>query len=417
MRLFSFLKRSSEKKEEVKEIKLEQLEAWLNSLRESALEAANQKLTGIKAGITEEQKGISDNIQKLLDTELKNPSIPERAKQIRESNRAIYVQKVQALVKEINFPEEFDKTIEFCKSFDANLTQFSNSTVRNYYVLQQFFENEASAIAANLRNLNDLVKSAIKAVEDAGMDKLDDVTNSFRDVQRKIKQKQEIKDKIKLVEEELEKANKQIEDEKTELQGLEQSTAYQNFGELLGKKKLLAQELEELKKQMFHSFSVINAALKKYERMTLQDVLVHSYLEDFLAALLEDKQLKIAELLVKMKASIANDELELKDKKKDKILQELDKLDKACFEEFLSKHNELNQKLEMLTSEIENLAVAKEAEQIKSLLRQLTYKVEENSHRLQQKKKEDESINIEDLSKNLEGGIKDKFGKDVKIKS
>jgi len=159
MGLFSFLKRSPEKVEQVQEIKLEQLGSWINSQRESAFETANQRLIIVKNSIAEEKNRIKVNIQKLLDTELKNPNIPERAKQIREGNRTTYVQKVQALVQEINMPE-FDGIVEFCNSFNATMTNFGDTTVKNYYVLQEFFENEASAIGANLRNLDSLIKEA-----------------------------------------------------------------------------------------------------------------------------------------------------------------------------------------------------------------------------------------------------------------
>ena len=415
MRIFSFLKRSSEKKEGVKEIELGQLGEWIGSLGGQAFETANQKLIGIKKDITEEKRGISENLQKLMDTELKNQSIPERAKQIRESNRITYVQKLLNLVQEVSVPEEFDELAGFCSSFDAALASFSSSTVKNYYVLKQFFENEASAIAANLKNMERLVKSIQEAVEDAGIDKINELMDSFKGVQQKIKLKQELNEKIGMVGEELKQENRGVVEWQKRLRGLEQSQAYKEFAGLLDKKQLLVQELEGLKKQMFHSFSVINAALKKYERMTLQDKLVRGYLEDFLSALLGDKQLKIAEIVDKIAASIGNGELELKGKKKDKILQELHKLDKAYFEAFLGRYHELNKRLGSLKSEIENSDAAKEAEQIKSLLRQIVYRVEETSKRLQQKKTEESGIDVEKLSKNLEIGIKSKLGRDVKI--
>ncbi|MAG15584.1 hypothetical protein CMO88_00830 [Candidatus Woesearchaeota archaeon] len=414
MGFFSFLKRSSEKKEEVKEIKLEQLDEWADSLSKKTIEDANSKLSVLRTSITEQKNGVQKNLRILMNAELKNPSIPERVKQIREGNRTTYVQKVNLLLEQVSFPEELDKIVVFCNEFDTALSDFSSSTMKNYQVLQQFFENEVSSISVNIRTLDSLVKEVKKAVEDAGIEKHTELKNKVANVQKKIKQKQEIKEKTKLMEEELKKENEQIEKTQKILQELEQSKAYLKFNELVNEKQKLEQEIEELKNQLLHSFSVINTALKKYERLTLDDKLVRDYLKDFFKALLEDSQLKIAEVIDKMKASIEKGELELKDKKKVKILQELDKLNKTHFEEFLNKYSELDKKLTELSSEIEKEEVSREAEQLKSSLRQTNYRIEEAKHKLQQKTTEFEAIDIEQLRNNLEKDIKENI-EEVKI--
>jgi len=406
------LKRSEKK--EVKEVKLEQLGEWADSWSKKVVEDTNSKLNRIRTRVDEQKKSVQENLQKLMDTELKNLSIPKRVKQIRESNRNTYVQKVNALLEQISLPEELNKIIEFCKSFDTLLADFSSSTMKNYQVLQQFFENEASAISANIRNLDNLVKEVKKAVEDAGLERFSELKNKVVHVQKKISQKQEIKEKIKIMEEEFKKENERIGKTQKMLQELEQGKDYQGFKEMVNEKQKSEKEIEELKNQLLHSFSVINTALKKYERLTLDDKLVRAYLKDFLAALLEDDQFKIVEVVDKMKASINQGGLELKDKKKVKILQELDKLNKTYFEEFLSKYQELDKEFTELKSEIEKKEVAKEVEQLKSSLRQTNYRIEEAKHKLQQKAKESEAIDIEHLKNNLEKGIKENI-EEVKI--
>ena len=107
--------------------------------------------------------------------------------------------------------------------------------------------------------------------------------------------------------------------------------------------------------------------MKKYERLDLKNKWVGGYLNNSLEALLEDKELKILEIIGKIKEAIAKGELELKDKKKDKILQELDKLDKDYFNLFLSKYNELNKKYIELKSEIGKIDLIKELAQLKEM--------------------------------------------------
>jgi len=106
MGIFDFLK--FKEKEEIEEIKLEELEPWIDSWSKKAFEDANLKLVSIRQRITEEKNKLLESIQNLEKAELKNPNIPERAKQIMEGNRKTYILKLNSLLEEINLPEKLD---------------------------------------------------------------------------------------------------------------------------------------------------------------------------------------------------------------------------------------------------------------------------------------------------------------------
>jgi len=89
-----FRRFSSKKEEEVKEIKLEQLGMWIDEWSKKSLEKTNTELLHLRQSLADEKKKMAEHIQKLKQAELRNPNIPERAKQIMEGSRLAYIQKV-----------------------------------------------------------------------------------------------------------------------------------------------------------------------------------------------------------------------------------------------------------------------------------------------------------------------------------
>lgn len=414
MGFFDLLKRfSSKKQEEVKQIKLDQLEAWIDSWSKKKLETTNTELSNIRQRLTEEKKRLTENIEKLKEAELRNPKIPERAKQIMEGNRTAYLQKVTMFLGQFNLPEQFDSILEYCNTFDKNLEQLGKNTIKNYQILLEFFRDEVSPVSANIKHAHDLIEKVKKLVEDAGIHKANEVKNKVKEVQQKIKRKQELENTLKQAKEELQKESKGIEEKENKIKELEEGSAYKNFINLLNEKKVVEQDIQTMEKQS--SFSVIEAALKKYERLTLDDKLVRRYLDNPLKALVDDKELKIVEVLDKMKESMIKGELELKEKKQNKILRELEKLSKNYFEGFLSRYNELHKKLQTIKSDIKKVQVVKEIDQLKQKLGQNRIKVQESKDKIKEMTEELEAISIEHAKKNLQKELRDNISEAVII--
>ena len=234
------------------------------------------------------------NVEHLNDAQPGNDKIPERAKQIREDNRKSYSQKVMALVQSIKIPEDASKIHEFCRDYDKALKEFSNSTLRNYKILKEFFSNETDTIAANIRNLDSAVKEVQKIVQDSGMDGVNELEQLTENAQAKIQRREKLSESIAAEENEM----KNVRESKLECERrtneIEGSGEYKNYRELIENLKLIEQEAESRKRELFHSFSIIEAALKKYERLTLENDIVQKYLNDPVNALLEDSEMKIA---------------------------------------------------------------------------------------------------------------------------
>ena len=418
MGIFSFLKQLSSKKAqkepEIVEITLDASSQWIDSKAKIAYEDVNQKLKEIRDSITAEKQKLNESIQGLMNAELKNTSIPDRIKRIRVANRDSYVQKVNMLAEKFNLPQETHKIIEFSNAFETSLNEFTTGTMRNYAILQEFFGNESSAVAANIRNFAVLTTNAKKITEEAGLDKMDELKEGVQVIQKKIKRKQELKDTIKMAEKQLDNNAELIQSNARKMKELEIGSDYKKFLDLVDNKSTVEQQLEDLKKQLFHSFSVIESALKKYERLTLDDAIVRRYLDSSLKALLEDHEFKIVELFAKMKDAINEGTLELKDKKKEKITQELQNLDRSYLESFLGKYKELNDKLSTLQSDIQGAEV-KQLKELQEDSNQTTKTIQASKKNINAMNDEFNSINIEELTRNLEHQINTQLNEKVKI--
>jgi len=406
---------SSEKQPEIIEVKFNELEDWLNSWSKKKFDQTTSELVEISKEISEEKEKIKENLKLLADGTLKNPNIPEKAKHFMEGNRENYIQKVNLLLGKADLPEDFVDISEFCNSFDKYLDFFNKNTFRSYRVLQEFFANESKDIASSIGKIENLVKKAKQIIKNAKVEKVKLLKNKIKDSYLKINQKDELKQEIELVKEKLEQTNKKVEEKENEVKKLKESKEYDEFKNLINKKETLLKEQDNLEKQLFHSFSVIETALKKYERVALDNQLVKDYLKSSLKTLLKDSELDVVVLFNKMKEAVENGSVELKDKKKVKTLQELSKMDKNYFEKFLENYQNLTERFNKLNSEIDNAEIEKQIQQTKEELKIAKDQTKNFEDKLANMKKEFDSIDIEAFKKSFEVKFKETIGENVVI--
>ena len=411
MGIFDFLKKSSKK--ETKEIRFDELDKWTEIHSKNIFDETNSRLMELREKIEEERKKLEENIKILEKAELKNPNIPERAKQIMHGNRRLYVFKVNKLLDEIYLPKDFDDIIVFCGSIDKSLDNFSKTTLRSYYILQDFFRDYVIDTSSNIKKIGILTKTIKETIENSGIDKINDLRNKLNNIQKKIKLKENFNEDINILKKDMEKQNKRIKEKEKKLKKFEEESRYKKFIDLMNRKKVLERKLEDIGKEILYSFSDIKVALKKYERITLEEKLVGKYLDEPFKTLLDDKGLKIIEIITKMKESIEKNEIELKDRKKSKILKDLNNLNKNYFETFFNKYNEINKDLEKLKLEIKDIEI-KDIEDLREEIKKDNSKLEEDKNKVNEMIKELMEINIEGLKENLERSIKENI-EDVKV--
>jgi hypothetical protein len=396
-------------------IKISELIAWIDSFREKALKDFRYDFSDINDAVENEKEKLIENIETLKNAELKNNKIPEREKQLMEGNRKIYLHKVERFLSEMDIPEDASRISEFCNRFNKLLDEFGESTVKNYYVLQQFFGNESERIAGNMHVISKNINKAKVLFEKSGIGDIDILKTKASELIKIIESKTAIEKDIARDKEEFKRLKKVIAEKEDSITKYENDAAYREYLNLLDEEKNIGKDISELNKELVHRFSVIDDALKKYEHVSENSKLIKKYLENSLDALIEDKDRKIYGIILGMKESVKNNEISLKEKAREKILSELEGMDKIYFGNFIEKYNVLIEKRARMIHEINNSEIMKKISEAKEELKDEARKKDALEKTISETELRLERFDVDAQKIKLETDIKKILDEEVKM--
>lgn len=345
--MLEFIKKIFVKQEIKKEsIPLNKLDKWCDEKKQNIYDNLNKEIKTFNGKVINEIEKAGENIAFLGKAKLKNPNISMREKQFMEGNRDAYIKKTGLFLKQIELPKYISSVKEFFTNFNTNIENFSKYTAKPYHILQEFFSNESSKVALNIGNIDRAVKELKKRFEEANLDLVEDIKKKIKNINDDGEKKIKNIDDLKQINKQTKDLNKSIDDIEKSIRDLKESKEYKNLIKLKEEKQGVVNELNNHKETLTHSFSILERALRKYSRIALEDEkLVIGYLEKPISTLRKDSELRILKILDNMESSIINNTIELKDKKRKKTIEEIKKLNKTYFESFLSKYNDLENKI------------------------------------------------------------------------
>jgi len=415
--MFNFLKKFFTKKEiETIKLELKELKSFFDEKHKGVEKELNSKIDEIRGKIAEEITKTRNNLEVLKKAELRNENIPLKAKQFMEGNREAYIRIVNNLVDSINIEDDFASILKFCDDFNERLAHFTKSTTKAYQVLQEFFANESREIALNIKGLDSSIKKLKQAIKDKNLDRIKYIQDEISSIDNKKIKKHETKKNLEDQEKKKEHhltLKKELEESHKKTKSSKEHDELLTLNEM--RKKAL-NELNELKSRVFHDFSVINSALKKYARITVKDpIMLKKYLETPVLTLINDAELKILEFLDGAKKSILNEEIELKDKKKSKTLDNIDKLNKEFLTAFKHNYKKIEQKIKSFEEKIQKNTSKETLEEIEKKVDEVNIILEKLERNISYLKEEIEKIDFEKIKRKLEKEIKEVFDEIVSI--
>lgn len=413
MGFFDFLKPAPKEKETLS-LNLAELGNWLSEIHKKAQNEVTPQLKELQKELSEVKAKLEKNISTLESAELKNKEIPEKIKHLMEGNRKIYIQKMNLLVEKIQFPENLDENMKFCKEFDQYMTEFDKGITKSHMAMSEFFVNEANAVSTSVRAIDHIVKKQKKLFESGKIEKIKEIEKELKKINFQISQKEEFKSKITDYEKQLKESENEIKKKETELESKIKSEAYEKTLNAIDKKSALENEIKEMEHNLSYDFSEIETALKKYHNAS-QNRKAENYLNNPLQALYEDKEFEIVSILDSAKNAIEKDEIDLKDKKKDKSLRGIEKLTKSYLENFMQNQAQRSSQLSELNAEIERAEILKEVKIFKEEIEREKYQNREEKFRLEKMKKSTEETSLNFLKEKLEAQIKSDLNENVKI--
>jgi hypothetical protein len=416
MGILEFFTQFTKKKEiEIEQINLKDIDTWFNKLSQKNKEKGKTQLEQIRKDITTEKEKTLQNLNILLETKPKNADLPAKALHYLEGNRKKYPQKVELFLKDIELPSDIQQTHEFFISFEEKLNSFGKNTVKNYSILKDLIGKEALDVATNIKHLATLVTKAKKIVETSKIQELSKIHETIINVQQKLKRKKELKNEIVLVKLKIEQIKKDIEEKEILIQNIKQSEEHTKYLAFIDTQKDINLEIQELHNTVTHSFSILETALKKYERISMNNKLINMYLKSPIQTLLNDTELKIREILSKMSGAIIDGTLELKNTKKEKSMNEIKKLDSLYLTNFIETNNTLQLKLKEIRGKIENDNIISKINTLQQKLDLEQHKYTQTKQKLESIKNEEQSTHINAEIEKIEKIIQEKLEKSVKI--
>ena len=418
--MFEFIKKLFAKEEVLQEeesIKLAELGEWFNAKAEAVHNSLNDNISLVKGKIKDEMGKAKTNLSTLKDAELKNPNIPLRAKQMMEGNRTSYVKIISNFLdnvwEEVKDEKSYEKLLSFSNNFDHSLDILGKSTTRSYHVIKEFFANEATNVAINIKNVDGLFKELKSAIEDSNISQVDAIKKDIEGIKNKINQKINLEEQLKNKEGEIGKLEGEREVVLKEATDVKNSEEYLSFNKLKEEREKAERDVRLNKEDVFSSFSVVDKALKKYLRVAFEDEkLLSRYIERPISTLLDDEELKIIKILESLEKNLVQDKIELDEKKKNKTLAEIKKMDKEFFNGFLGRYTELNEKLKNIEDRIDKSEVKNKYKELNERLNKADVNLEKTKSIIGILKKGMEKINIEKIKVRLEEGI----SKAIKVK-
>jgi len=422
--MFNFLKKilKNEEQQQAKqeiEIKVHDLEDWVGEKAKPWMEDAKHKADEILMKVDEELQRTRFNIERLENAKLQNPNIPFKAKQYMEGNRKVYIRSVNSFLGHIEINnKDYHYLLEFCKEFEKMINALNKDTLRSYTILQEFFANESGKIAENLRNFDKLFNALRSALNSENLGAVNITREKAESLRAKCRQRLNIGVDLKGSEASLKLANEEKESIMAEIMNFSQSEEHNKFIDLNEKKKNKEKEFAEGQDVILQSFSVLERPLRKYSHIAFdheEDVL--KYLKEPIDTLVSDKEMRIADILKNLEKMLAENSIQIDEKKKEKTLEEIKKLNREFLKSFIGKHQSFQSEIEELDKEIKATGVSQKMKDLNKKLEEANTIIEKNKGEYERTKNDFEKANssIESLKAEISELIKDVFSEDVKI--
>jgi len=393
--MFNFLKRLVKPQvPETQSITIDELPSWLAQQRQARTDAAHKDFETTVTQLREQLGLLGTSISALRSAELLNPNIPERAKQVMEGNREAFLRAVEQLY-DLRLPLAMDDVPRFQDEFKTTLHELLPAVSRPFQILQEFFANESKDVWNSVH----LVEKQALALGNIGKThKLDALTALAAELdtrQKLMLQKTEAAQQILTAEETLTQLAKEHKRAQENILALEQSEDYKRLLAVKEKLQHATSSIKDLRAKLSEQFSALEPALKKYEHMTLHNrQLIRDYLQNPVETLARDRELAILQVIAAMRREVEADRIDLKDRRKEKVLAAMTRLDKDALNGFLKEYGTKLGEQNRLVAEADSLDVLHRI----SAARKHAQSIEEQRSRVEKTKSEAQLLASQEFS-------------------
>jgi len=368
--MFKFLKSLLEKEPIVSEvsIKKEELGSWLDDLEDEAINKVIAQVNDIGTNISKSLESAESHIQVLGQAELRNKKIPKRALQIMIGNRDAYIKKTRSFLAKVE--TEFDSDVlESISVFTKDLADLGKSNTKSYFVLKEFLADETTKIGQDIKDIENYMAQIKAVMTKSGLASIREVKSILDTYNKRIALRNKLNREIADLSADFESESQQQVSIDERMKKIEASSEYKSFENYTKKRDQINSQLKGLDNELTHIFSSIESGLKKYARVALDEKSIISYLNDPLKTLINDKELMILSILDGLEKGLASRRIDMKDKKREKILESLRKIDPTIFTDIRKRYQNFKDNKKELDNKITKNRVMQDYDEQEYLLK------------------------------------------------
>ncbi len=262
------------------------------------------------------------------------PELQSRVLRVGLAARDSMIKQINVMLDKISTPAmDYPDIMEFCRSVDIVLDSTIEKSAKSHHRAKYLFPKEVGAVFTDLRNikislakLRDLLDREGAKIK--GFDEITGTIQRIDDIKRDVVSGNS---NIKKNDSKIDEIKREISDCTAKLEQLSQSKEWSSFVELEGRLKERGMEANNIESNVTELFIPLNKALNRMKkqsesgRYTLskkQKELLDVCLENPISADVAD----VNDFLIEMLQIVESGALGLKDKKRDKIVDQIDQI-------------------------------------------------------------------------------------------
>jgi len=391
-------------------ISQDELEDWIIKIERARFDSITQEIGNIRARIEGYIKNAHEHLEKLKSAELINKNIPKRAEQIMQGNRERYVKKVSDFLLKV---EPDFASLDDMKLYTGETVELTNELGRankkSNMVLNEFFSDQVKSITICIGNIIQDSEKIQDLLKEKGLMEIDSVKNEIAELNDIKKSRLDLKKQTEKLKKGLEEKNEQCRTLELRLKELEDSEAYKEVRFLKDKKKEVEANLKQAKDDFVKNIHSIEPGLKRFSRATMNKETITEYLDNPVEALLHDDQMLFVSELVKLKLMLKNDEIDMKEKKKEKLLSMLSNLNDITLNTTKTDLNSLKEQRTDIERKLQKRPIISEQGEIDYQLDHIKSRARQISSEIESLAKTKEKFKDKDILRDIRKNVKEKL--------
>lgn len=361
------------------------LRDWLDKEIKGKAETFKTRLKEIEKEIEDLKKSVLEKLDELEGKKIEDVRVPVRIKNKFEGNKISFRKNIESFFSKLPSLRGDEDLKVVKENLDTILDELNKVNHKPALVLKNFFSNEVMEIGNDIKSIENCYKKAMEAHEGLNLGILKQARENLNEYYNEKERIKQHKKNISQLQKELESLEKESSKIKNKIKKVETDSEYKKLLELINEKESIEKEIRQEKEKVRNYFSTLGQAIKKFSRASLDEEVGNSFSESVDDTFLLFDKKRIIDFLTSLQNSLEKGSLELKEKKREKSLLFLKKMDPGCIETFKTHVSNLEKRKDEIKEIIDDNDLLNEHAELNNKLEQIEHR----------KKKKLEEINIE----------------------